>query len=150
MSQSQTLAAQRPPLDLDHVNARMREVLSGVAKPRRNIEAHGDAEADAEELARRIDRSPTEPVDYEEAAKEQETEAYKRLVEDGSRPLYPIHLYDSVSQHPEEYQEPLQALVWPGSQVGQAPLLFLADLPETVGSMGGPSQMAKRQPRARR
>lgn len=53
-------------------------------------------------------RSPTPFTDHYAASRERETDAYNDLVKDGGRPLYPIHLLDRVSSHPETHEELLR------------------------------------------
>ncbi|KAL8296257.1 hypothetical protein RB600_001643 [Gaeumannomyces tritici] len=82
---AQNPAAHSRPLDLDQLDARLREASSGGTNARS-----------------RSSRSPTPTgPEFEEWAlqrsRENEAEAYDKLVKDGGRPLYPIDLLDDVS-----------------------------------------------------
>ncbi|POR35149.1 Uncharacterized protein TPAR_04654 [Tolypocladium paradoxum] len=98
---AQKPAACSRPLDLDQVNARLAEVsgnntTASRARPQgtRNGPGYTPPYTEEERLADRRD---------------EETEAYHDLVNDGGHPLYPISLLEQVLRDPEEYRE----MLWP-------------------------------------
>ncbi|KND93536.1 hypothetical protein TOPH_01939 [Tolypocladium ophioglossoides CBS 100239] len=98
---AQNPAACSRPLDLDQVNARLAEVSDGgttasPARPRDTPKGPGHTPPYTEE-EERADR------------RDEETEAYRDLVNDGGRPLYPISLLEQVLRDPEEYRK----MLWP-------------------------------------
>lgn len=84
------------PLDLDKLDARLRDVSDGN---------------DSFSIAR---VQPIEPSSYStdfivhSARKEEEIEAYNGLINDGGRPLYPIDLLEEVFRDPNTFLETLQ------------------------------------------
>ncbi|KJZ68715.1 hypothetical protein HIM_11893 [Hirsutella minnesotensis 3608] len=91
-----SLATCSRPLDLDELDARLRNVS----------DRYGTSwQTRRQQYARsRI----TPPIDLEARARDLETEAYHDLLKDGGRPLYPISLLDCVLTDPEEYYETLR------------------------------------------
>ncbi|KAJ2897766.1 hypothetical protein MKZ38_004389 [Zalerion maritima] len=91
LAQSPTACSR--PLDLDDLDARLRQV-----SPRKSFSLRPETQA--------IDRSrsPTPPIDRTRL----ETEAYHELVNVGGRPLYPIALIQDVYRDPDNYAEILR------------------------------------------
>lgn len=89
---------QSRPLDLDRLDARLRQVSDGdELKPQ-----------DQQRMQGRI----TPPYSEEEELRDHiddETDAYNELVKDGGRPIYQISLIEDVCRNPEEYRE----MLWP-------------------------------------
>ncbi|KAJ6439222.1 MFS general substrate transporter [Purpureocillium lavendulum] len=89
---SQDQAAQSHPLDLDQLDARLRQVSAG-----------DDVVPQAH---RRTQGRITPPYPLEEQRRDRirdETDAYNDLICDGGRPVYPISLIEQVSRNPEEH-----------------------------------------------
>ncbi|KAK1768843.1 hypothetical protein QBC33DRAFT_557604 [Phialemonium atrogriseum] len=95
LAQSSTACSR--PLDLDKLDARLRDVSeSSGALPQartRFFERSGNT---------------TPGLDDDVVCREIESEAYSDLVNDGGRPLYPIDLLGQVSRAAEEYREMLR------------------------------------------
>ncbi|KAM3549396.1 hypothetical protein ARSEF4850_008876 [Beauveria asiatica] len=89
LAQSPTACSR--PLDLDDLNARLRQV-----SPNKSFSLRPEP---------RTARSPTPMVD----PTIRETEAYQELVDKGGRPLYPIDLIGDMYQDPDNYAE----ILWP-------------------------------------
>ncbi|KAL3957298.1 hypothetical protein ACCO45_007876 [Purpureocillium lilacinum] len=95
---SQNPSAHSRPLDIDQLDARLRQV------------ARGDDMVP--EVQQRMQGRITPPYSQEDERRDRiddETEAYNDLVKDGGRPLYRISLIEHVSRNPEEYRE----MLWP-------------------------------------
>ncbi|KAJ6436650.1 protein kinase [Purpureocillium lavendulum] len=95
---SQNPAVHSRPLDLDQLDARLRQVSDG-----------NDI---IPQVQQRIQGRITPPYSQEDERRDQiddETEAYNDLVTDGGRPIYRISLIEQVSRNPEEYRE----ILWP-------------------------------------
>ncbi|KAI8722513.1 hypothetical protein NCS52_00395300 [Fusarium sp. LHS14.1] len=88
------------PLDLDDLNARLRQVPSDG-----NATTSG-----AQPQAPEQPRHPSPNTYHRIESKELETIYYHKLVSDGGRPLYPIGMIDGVLERPEEHRELLQPL----------------------------------------
>lgn len=115
---AQNPAACSRPLDLSQVNARLAEVSDNSAMASRA-------------RPRDVRKGPGETPPYGEEEqladlRDDETEAWHGLVNDGGRPLYPIHLLEQVSRDPEEYRE----MLWPFSPRDHGPswLVFQSQL----------------------
>ncbi|KAL3962948.1 hypothetical protein ACCO45_004471 [Purpureocillium lilacinum] len=95
---SQNPVCQSRPLDLDRLDARLRQVSNGdELKPQ-----------DQQRMQGRI----TPPYSEEDELRDHiddETDAYNELVKDGGRPIYQISLIEDVCRNPEEYRE----MLWP-------------------------------------
>ncbi|KPM39122.1 hypothetical protein AK830_g7449 [Neonectria ditissima] len=89
LAQSPTACSR--PLDLDDLDARLRQV-----SPNKTFSLR---------LETRTTRSPTPPLDLTMC----ETEDYHELVNEGGRPLYPVDLIQDIFQDPDNYAE----LLWP-------------------------------------
>ncbi|KAK7397630.1 hypothetical protein QQX98_012997 [Neonectria punicea] len=82
------------PLDLDALDARLRDV------------ADGDNSLSTQDPPRLRARRRTEtPPDWGPIRRKNETRAYYDLINDGSRPLYPIDRLEQVFQSPDNYRE---------------------------------------------
>ncbi|KAI9163526.1 hypothetical protein HJFPF1_05143 [Paramyrothecium foliicola] len=90
---AQSPAATSRPLDLDDLDARLRQVSRSKSFSLR-------PESDSINRS----RSPTPPIDRTR----HETEAYHELVNDGGRPPYPIKLIEDVFEAPYNYAEMLK------------------------------------------
>lgn len=88
------------PLDLDDLNARLRQVSSGG-----NPTASRARPQSPEQL-----RHPSPNTYHRIESKEFETIYHNQLVSDGGRPLYPIGMIDQVLERPEAHRELLQPL----------------------------------------
>ncbi|EFY85387.1 hypothetical protein MAC_08582 [Metarhizium acridum CQMa 102] len=84
-------AANSRPLDLDKLDALLRDVASGQDSP-----SH-----DRPRSSERVTEPPSESP--QEMYKRKEMEAYNNLVNDGGHPLYQINLLESVSKDPNVY-----------------------------------------------
>ncbi|KAJ8124649.1 hypothetical protein O1611_g8990 [Lasiodiplodia mahajangana] len=97
---AQSPTALDKPLDLDQLDARLREV------------AHADNTNNTLLRGRPSNLPKTRPRSpefvREARAKALETEAYNDLVKDGGRPLYPINLLDRVFRNPDKHNELLR------------------------------------------
>ncbi|PFH62652.1 hypothetical protein XA68_12523 [Ophiocordyceps unilateralis] len=95
---SQNPASHCPPLDLDQLDARLRQASDGAdIVPQAQGQMQGRT---------------TPPYTEEEQLRDlidEETEAYNDLVSDGGRPLYPISLIEQVGRKPEEHRN----MLWP-------------------------------------
>ncbi|KAI0867599.1 hypothetical protein GGS24DRAFT_485117 [Hypoxylon argillaceum] len=102
---AQSPPACSPPLDLDDLDARLRQVPAN-----NSFSLRPEPPAD--------DRlSPTPPLDM----MEWETADYHKLIENGGRPLYPIHLIQDIFRDPDNYAEllrPWQVNISPVSPIG--------------------------------
>lgn len=88
------------PLDLDELDARLRQVPADND----TTEAHDESQAAG------VSRLASPATNNRAHSKEIETIYHQQLVEDGGRPLYPIELIDEVLKKPEEYRELIQPL----------------------------------------
>ncbi|RMD39521.1 hypothetical protein DV735_g5615, partial [Chaetothyriales sp. CBS 134920] len=101
LTQSPTACSR--PLDLDDLDARLRQV-----SPNKSFSLRPET---------RTTRSPTPPFD----PTIRETEAYHELVDEGGRPLYPIDLIQDMYRDPDNYAEtlwPWQVNISPVSPLG--------------------------------
>ncbi|KJZ79925.1 hypothetical protein HIM_00639 [Hirsutella minnesotensis 3608] len=81
------------PLDLDQLDARLRQL--------------SDGDDIVPDVQGRMQGRVTPPYSEEDELRDHiddETEAYNDLVSDGGRPLYPISLVEQVSRNPEEHR----------------------------------------------
>ncbi|KAJ6437890.1 protein kinase [Purpureocillium lavendulum] len=95
---SQNPAVHSRALDLDQLDARLRQV--------------SDGDDIIPQVQQRIQGRITPPYSQEDERRDRidnETEAYNDLVKDGGRPIYRISLIEQVSRNPEEYRE----MLWP-------------------------------------
>ncbi|KAH8656454.1 hypothetical protein BGZ61DRAFT_466529 [Ilyonectria robusta] len=95
LAQSPTACSR--PLDLDDLDARLRQV-----SPNNSFSLRPELKA--------IERSesPTPPFDLEVHRTRDEIESYHELIDDGGRPLYPIDVIQDVYRNPNNYAEILR------------------------------------------
>ncbi|KAK4070040.1 hypothetical protein Purlil1_13558 [Purpureocillium lilacinum] len=90
---SQNAAGNSRTLDLDRLDARLRQFSDGDNAVPQVLRMQTPPYSEEDELRDRID---------------DETDAYNDLLGDGGRPLYPISLIDLVSQNPEKHHDMLR------------------------------------------
>jgi hypothetical protein len=109
---AQSPTAHSRPLDVDQLDARLREVASSEnntlsqARPRTAIQ-RSRSRTSTDPIEREASRKKI-VAEIEACGREIEMEAYSDLVKDGGRPLYPIDRHDEISRNCEEYSELLQ------------------------------------------
>ncbi|KAH6982348.1 hypothetical protein BKA56DRAFT_585734 [Ilyonectria sp. MPI-CAGE-AT-0026] len=90
---AQSPTAYSRPLDLDALDARLRDVSDASSPSARD------------RTSRRTRRITVSPPDFVASSRGLETKAYHDLVNDGSRPLYTIDRLEQVFQNPDDHRD---------------------------------------------
>ncbi|KAI1167583.1 hypothetical protein F5B18DRAFT_393640 [Nemania serpens] len=113
LARAQSSITHARPLDLDQVDARLRELSSAdnnnttalrYGTPRGTPGTPGTPGSRGSRGGR-ITRPPSPACVKEARKRTQERNMYNDLVKDGGRPVYPIHLLDEIFEDPEQHAE---------------------------------------------
>ena len=105
------------PLDLDHLDARLRDISSDATNS--PLQARRRYSSETPRSSTPYEDREILLKELEMDRKEDEMKAYHDLVDGGGRPVYPVALLDDVFRKPEQYSELLRPWLKPFGSTGK-------------------------------